>query len=130
MKTKTIKQSVIINTSPHEVFEIIMDSKKHSELTNSNAIISRKTGGKFEVYDGYIEGINIEIVSDKKIVQNWRGEEECWPKGHYSKITIELKEVKEGTRLEFTQEDMPEECYDNFYQGWYDNYWKPMQEMF
>ncbi|MES0342202.1 MAG: SRPBCC domain-containing protein [Candidatus Humimicrobiaceae bacterium] len=121
---------MIISTTPHMVFETLMDSEKHSELTGSNANISRETGGSFEVWDGYIEGNNIDIVPDKKIVQNWLGEEECWPKGHYSVITIELEEVKDGTRLDFTQEDMPADCYDNFYKGWYDNYWNPMQEIF
>ena len=130
MKTKTIEQSVIINATPHQVFETLMDSEKHSELTGSDANISREVGGSFEVWDGYIEGNNIEIIPGKKIVQNWRGEEECWPEGHYSIITIELAEVEGGTRLDFTQEDMPEDCYDNFYKGWYDNYWNPMQEIF
>ena len=129
MKTKTIKQSVVINATPHQVFETLMDSKKHSELTGSNARISREVEGGFEVWDGYIKGTNMEIVPDKKIVQNWRGEEECWPEGHYSIITIELEKVEDGTRLNFIQDDLPEDCYDNIYQGWYDNYWNPMQEI-
>lgn len=130
MKPKTIKQSVTIKASPHEVYEVLMDSKKHSKLTGSNAKMSRKIGGNFEVWDGFVEGTNIELVPDKKIVQNWRGEEKCWPDNHYSIVTFELEETDEGTRLDFTQEKMPEECYDNFYKGWYDNYWNPLQEMF
>jgi activator of HSP90 ATPase len=130
MKTKTIRQSVTIKATPHEVFEVLIDSEKHSRLTGSNAKISRRVGGSFEVWDGYIEGTNIEIIADKKIVQNWRGEEECWPKDHYSIVTFELEEVDGGTKLHFTQENMPQDCYDNFYQGWYDNYWDPLQEMF
>lgn len=76
VKTRTIKQTIIINGTPHQVFEILMDSEKHSELTGSNANINRKAGGSFEVWGGYIEGNNIEIMPDKKIVQDWRGEEE------------------------------------------------------
>jgi activator of HSP90 ATPase len=107
-----------------------MDSKKHSRLTGSNAKISRQVGGKFDVWDGFIEGTNREIIPDKKIVQEWRGEEECWPKEHYSIVTFELEEIDEGTKLSFTQEKIPEDCYQNFYQGWYDNYWNPLQKMF
>ena len=130
LKTKTINQSIIVNASPHEVYEVLMDSEKHSELTGSNAKISRETGGSFKVWDGYIEGKNIELVPDKKIVQSWRGEEKCWPQGHYSTITIQLEKEGDETRLDFIQEDMPEECYDNFFKGWYDNYWNPLQDMF
>ncbi len=107
MKTKTIKQSVMIDATPHQVFETLMDSEKHSELTGSNANISRETGGSFEVWDGYIEGNNIDIVPDKKIVQNWRGEEECRTKGPHSVNTNEPEEAKDSTRPDFTPEDMP-----------------------
>ncbi len=130
MKTKTINQEVTFNTSPHEVYEVLMDPVKHAELVNSNAEISQEVGGKFKIYDGYIEGKNIELVKDKKIVQDWKGDEDCWPEDHYSRITILLEEVDEGTWLVFTQKEMPEKCYANFYDGWFDNYWKPMQNMF
>jgi activator of HSP90 ATPase len=130
LKTKTINQSILVNTSPHEVYEVLMDPEKHSELTSSNVKISREIGGSFEIWDGYIEGKNIELIPDKKIVQSWRGEEKCWPPDHYSTITIQLEKEGDGTRLDFIQEDMPEECYDNFFKGWYDNYWNPLQDMF
>lgn len=130
MNTKTINQEVIISASPHEVYEVLMNSEKHAGLVNSNADIRPEAGRSFKIYDGYIEGKNIELIRDKKIVQDWRGDEECWPKDHYSRITIILEEAEEGTRLMFTQEKMPEECYDNFYDGWIDNYWKPLQAMF
>ncbi len=130
MKTKTINQEVKINASPHEVYEVLMNQEKHSRLIDSDADIDSKVGGRFKIYNGYIEGKNIELVKDRKIVQDWRGEEDCWPEDHYSRITILLEEISEGTRLVFTQEEMPEECYDNFYDGWFDNYWKPLQDMF
>ncbi len=131
MKTKTINQTVIItDAAPHDIYEIFMDSKKHAKLVNSTAKISRETGGGFEVFDGYIDGTNIELVNDRKIVQNWRGEEDCWPKDHYSKLTIILEKEKNGTRINLTQEGVPEECADDFDKGWYEFYWNPMQELF
>lgn len=73
MNTKTISQTVIITgASPHELYEIFMDEKKHAELINSTAKVSREIGGRFEIYDEYIDGTNIELVQDKKIVQNWQ----------------------------------------------------------
>lgn len=89
MKTKTIRQIVVFKASPHDVYEALMDSKKHSKFTGAKAIISREVGGKINAYDGYIEGVNVELVPDKKIVQKWRGSD--WPEGHYSTATFELE---------------------------------------
>jgi activator of HSP90 ATPase len=88
-----------------------MDSRKHSRFTDAKASISRRIGGKFTAYDGYIEGVNLELVPDKKIVQSWRGSD--WPEGHYSKATFALKKVEGGSQLNFTQTGVPEEQYDS-----------------
>ena len=127
METKTIRQSVTIKTSPHEIYEALMDSKKHSQFTGDKASISRKVGGKFSAYDGYAEGVNVELVPDEKIVQTWRAGD--WPAGHYSTVTFSIKEVNGGTRLSFTQSGVPAEQYDDVAQGWRDYYWTPMKEM-
>ncbi len=127
MKTKTIRQSVTFNTTAHEVYEAIMDSRKHSEFTGSQVSMSRKVGGKFSVYDGDIEGVNLELIPDQKIVQSWRYSD--WPEGHYSKTTFSLNEVGNVTHLTFTQTEVPEELHDDIYQGWHDYYWTPMKEM-
>jgi activator of HSP90 ATPase len=127
METKTIRQTVNLKSDPHDVYEALMDSKKHAKFTGGKASISRKVGGKFSTYDGYAEGVNIELTPDKKIVQTWRAED--WPEGHYSKVTISLNKVGGGTRLTFTQTGVPEEQYGDVFQGWQDYYWTPMKEM-
>ena len=127
METKTIKQSETFKASPHDVYEALMDSKKHAKFTGGKATISRKVGGKFTAYDGYAEGVNLELVPDKKIVQTWRADD--WPEGHYSKATFTLKEVAGSTNLTFTQTDVPEDQYDAVSGGWQDYYWMPMKEM-
>ena len=127
MKTKTIRQSVTFRTSPHVVYEMLMDSRKHARFTGETASISRKVGGKFTAYGGYISGVNLELVPDKKIGQSWRGSD--WPEGHFSRVTFSLKEVRGGTRLAFRQSGVPEEHYDSINQGWRDYYWKPMRKM-
>ena len=127
MRTKTIRQSVTFKASPHDVYEALMDSKKHSEFTASKVSISRKVGGKFSVYGGEIEGVNLVLVPNQKIVQSWRYSD--WPKGHYSQATFSLREISTGTRLTFTQTGVPEEFYNDIGQGWRDYYWGPMKEM-
>jgi activator of HSP90 ATPase len=126
METKTIKQSVTFKVGAHAVYELLMDSKKHSVLAGDEARISRKVGGKFNI-GGYIEGVNLELVPDEKIVQSWRYED--WPKGHFSKAVFSLEEQEGKTRLTFTQAGVPEEFYQDIKQGWIDYYWTPMKEI-
>lgn len=128
MKTKIIKQSALFKAAPHEVYEALMDSGKHSKFTGSKAEISQKIGGEFTAWDGYIMGTNVELVPDEKIVQSWRAEEEGWPEDHYSTVTITLKKESGGTRLAFIQEGVPEDCYEDIEQGWNDFYWKPLKK--
>ncbi len=127
MGMKTIRQSVTFKVSPHEVYEALMDSKKHSEFTGSEVQMNRNVGSEFSVYGGDIHGINLDLVPDQKIVQSWRYSD--WPESHYSKATFSLKEVPGGTRLTFSQTGVPEEFYDDISQGWHDYYWEPMKEM-
>ena len=126
METKNIKQTVTIKATPHEIYEALMDSRKHSKFTEGKASISRKVGGKFSISDGYIEGTNLELVPDEKIVQSWRASD--WQEGHYSKVTFKLSKVEKGTRLDFTQTGVPEDQYEDISQGWKDYYWEPMKE--
>jgi activator of HSP90 ATPase len=127
MQTKTIKQSVLFKSTPHEIYEMLMDPKKHSEFTGDKAKISRRVGGKFSVFGGYATGENLELVPDKKIVQTWRASD--WPSGHFSEVAFELEKSKTGAKLKFTQTRVPEDHCDDIKQGWVDYYWKPMKEM-
>jgi activator of HSP90 ATPase len=127
METKTIKQSVKFKASPHDVYEALMDAKKHAEFTGGKAIISRKVGGKFNVFDGYATGVNKVLEQDKKIVQTWRADD--WPEGHYSKAMFAFAKDDGGTKVTFTQTGVPDDQYEDVSQGWKDYYWKPMKQM-
>ncbi len=127
MKTRTIRQSVTIKATPHDVYEALMDSKKHSTLTGDKAVISREVGGKFSAFDEYAEGVNLELVPDKKILQTWRASD--WPEGISSKVTFALKAAAGGTQLTFLQTGVPEEFAGDVSQGWRDYYWAPLKEM-
>ena len=123
--SKPIHQTVTFKASPHEVYEALMDSKKHAAFTGGKARINRAVGGKFMAYDDYITGKNVELIPDQKIVQDWRAVD--WPEGYFSCVTFEFTAIPEGTRLDFTHVDLPEGTEEEFTQGWIDNYWEPMK---
>ncbi len=123
--SRVITQTVIFKASPHQVYEALMDSKKHAAFTGGTVRISREAGGEIMAYDDYITGKNIELVADEKIVQAWRAVD--WPEGYFSTVTFLLAPIPEGTRLDFTHADVPEGTEAEFEQGWIDNYWEPMK---
>ena len=123
---KVIRQKVIFKASPHEIYEMLMDSKKHAEFTGDDAEISRKVGGKITAYGGYIEGENLELAKDRKIVQKWRGSD--WLEGHYSTAAFELKPVEGGTQLIFVQTNVPDGQYEAISKGWTEHYWDKMKK--
>ena len=124
-----IRQRIVFGVSPHEVYEALMDSKRHSKFTGAKAVISRDIGGKISAYDGYIDGWNVELAPDKKIVQKWRASD--WPENHYSTAVFELKQTKTGgTALTFIQTGVPKDQVQDISDGWVENYWDKMKNMF
>ncbi|OGY79404.1 MAG: hypothetical protein A3B74_01015 [Candidatus Kerfeldbacteria bacterium RIFCSPHIGHO2_02_FULL_42_14] len=126
--SKNIRQTLTLPVTPHEVYEALMKSALHSQFTRSTARISAKVGGKISAYDGYIEGKNLELLSDKKIVQRWRASD--WDEEDSSVATFTLQKIKSGTKIIFTQTDVPDEHVQEIRQGWKDYYWKPLQKWF
>jgi activator of HSP90 ATPase len=124
MKTKTLHQSIVFAATPHELYDALMDSKKHSAFTGEKAKIGRRVGDPFSTWGDWATGVNVELVPDKKIVQQWRAAD--WPEGHHSTITFEFKKEGAGTRLDFTQTDIPESLYDDIAQGWQEWYWEKL----
>ncbi len=127
--TKTIEQTVTFNAAPHDVYEALIDSEKHSRFTGAKANISREVGGDFSAYDGALSGSILELVPDAKIVQTWRGSDEGWVPGHYSTATFTLEAVDGGTRLTFVQTGVPEQSFEQISQGWQTYYWAKMKEL-
>ena len=125
----TITQTVQIGASPEEVYDALMDSKKHAKVTGSPASVSRKVGGKFTAWDGYIFGRNLELVPGKKIVQEWATTE--WPEGYPpSRLEITLTKRAGGTELKMVHSRVPAQQKEEYAGGWRSFYWEPLGTYF
>src|SRR6185295_4316760 len=102
---RTIRQTATVwGATPRDIFEVLMDSKKHSALSGQKTTVSRKVGGKFKVGHD-LEGAHLALTKNKHIEQTWRANN--WPKVTYSKATFALAKVKGGTRISFRQSGVP-----------------------
>lgn len=127
METKSIKQTVTFDAPTQKVYDLIMDSRKHSAFTGSKVTMSKRIKGKFDVFDGYCHGYNIELIEGEKIVQAWHFQEEGWPEDHYSICTFHFKPEGDKTQLTFTQHGVPAHKVEDLKNGWKQFYWNPMK---
>jgi activator of HSP90 ATPase len=128
MRTKAIHQVVTIEAPPSEVYDSLMDSKRHSQLTGCTAKISRKVGGSFTAMES-LRGKNLELVPDRKIVQTWQCDYDGWPSNHFSTLTIRLKPAEGSTRLDLDQVGVPAQCVKGIREAWHKYYWRPLKKM-
>lgn len=124
--SKDIRQTVTFNAKPGVIFAALMDAKKHAAFTGAPAKIGAKPGQAFSCYGGYISGINLEVVTNKSIVQAWRGKD--WPKGAYSIASFTLASAKGGkTKLSFVHTGVPDSKAKGITAGWKSHYWEPLK---
>ena len=128
LDTTTIRQTVTFCASPEQVYEVIIDSKKHESLSGEKASISTEIGGAFTAWGEHISGFNLVLQPGRRIVQAWRAHD--WWADHYSIVTIDLCKVDGGTELRFSQVGVPPHRFDGHSRGWIETYWRPMQDLF
>ena len=129
MKTRIIKQRVIIPTDPFKVYRAYTNGEEHTEFTGSAATSDARIGGQFSAWDSYITGKYLELEPGKKIVQEWRSTDspEDYPA---SRLELRLRAVKEGTELTMIHSEVPESLADDIEKGWTDFYWEPLKAHF
>jgi activator of HSP90 ATPase len=123
------KISAIIPTTPNKIYRGWLSTKGHTAMTGSAARVSRKIGGRFTAWDGYIFGRTLELEPDQHIVQAWRTSE--FPaEAPDSRLEVFLEKVKNGTRVTLTHIGLPSGSAAAYKQGWKDFYFTPMKKYF
>ncbi|MGO9640550.1 MAG: SRPBCC domain-containing protein [Candidatus Acidiferrales bacterium] len=127
MTTKPIQQSVRFPAPTEELFEIYVDSRKHSEATGGPAKISRKAGEKFTAFGGQLRGHNLLIVPNRVIVQAWRAEH--WPDSDPDSILIlTFSKAPGGGQVDLVHVNVPSHDHKGVSQGWPAYYRKPWKK--
>lgn len=120
---KTIKHKVKFRASPDQVYRFLTDNKKHTLMTGEKAEISQKVGGKFSVRAGFVNGINVDMVPGKHLVQAWRNKN--FPEGIFSMAAFQLtKTAHGGTELVLTHRGVPKQLIPDVERDWREIYWE------
>lgn len=122
----TIKQTYEMNATPEEVFEALVNPEIIQDWSGDEAKMSADVGAKFSLWGGQMFGINLEVVKNKKIVQEWCYDQ--WEKP--SKVTFTIKAKGKLSIVELLHEDVPEKSVNSITDGWSSYYLGAMQDMF
>ncbi|QEH41962.1 SRPBCC domain-containing protein [Chitinophaga sp. XS-30] len=115
---KDYKKHYVIPAPPEDVFRALTLPATIQLWSGEKAVMSATPGTEFSLWDGSIEGMNLEFEEDRKIVQQWYfGEQE-----EASIVTIILHPHKKGTSAELRHSNIPDEDYDNITEGWNEAY--------
>jgi uncharacterized protein YndB with AHSA1/START domain len=121
-----IQQTYEMNASPEEVFKALVDSEIIQDWSGDEAKMSGEVGGKWSLWGGQMFGTNLEVVKNKKLVQEWCYDQWDQP----SRVTFTLKAKGKKTVVELLHEDVPQKSLNSISDGWGAYYLGAIQEMF
>lgn len=121
--------SICITADPGEVFAALTNPFQIELWSGYPAEMKAEAGFEFSLWEGDICGVNLEVVPNRLLKQEWFfGETE-----HPSIVTLRLKKEGEETRVELSHTNIPEEVYEEITEGWREYYLgsiKGMLEMY
>ena len=124
----SLHDEVVVKASPQRIYELLLDSKQFTAFTGAPAQIDPAAGGAFSTFGKLIEGRNIELVANQRIVQAWRPA--SWDPGVYSVVRFELKPHGSETTIVLDHTGFPEGDFKHLEWGWEHHYWAPMKKHF
>jgi activator of HSP90 ATPase len=134
---ESIHQEVLFNAAPNRVYDALTDASQFQRVQSFSAsmksvdvsphpvVISREAGGAFSLFGDYIIGRQIELVTNRRIVQAWRVA--AWSPGIFSVARFELEEQGPSTKLVFDHIGFPAGTAEHLAAGWRGNYWEPLE---
>lgn len=122
----TIQQSVRFRTSPQALYDLYVDSKKHSRATGGPARITGKVGRKFTAFGGQLEGRTLFLARGKQIVQLWRASH--WRKQDWSILVLNFSKVAGGSQVDLVHIAVPQYDQKGVRKGWPKYYWRPWKK--
>ncbi|KKR30768.1 MAG: hypothetical protein UT61_C0002G0012 [Candidatus Woesebacteria bacterium GW2011_GWA1_39_8] len=118
-RSRSIKKEYHIWVPQSEVWNALVNPETIQKWGEGKANMSEKVGVKFSLWDGQIHGTNLEVIPQKKLVQEWYSSDDP---DHVTKVTFTLTHKDGCTALYLKHEGVREKNYDSIDKGWDDYY--------
>ncbi|WP_346860247.1 SRPBCC domain-containing protein [uncultured Draconibacterium sp.] len=123
---KQIKRYYTLGAEPKDVYNSLTNKRMLEIWTGEEVLMEIEPNTEFSLWGGSISGVNLEFEENKKIVQKWFfGEEE-----ENSIVTIKIHPHKKGCSVELLHTNIPDEAYENISEGWDEDYFGAISELF
>ena len=120
------KKYYTIPATPEEIYLALTNPLSIKLWSGAEAEMSAEPESEFSLFDGEVQGKNLEFEENKKIVQQWYFDVQVEP----SIVTIKLHEHPKGASVELLHTNIPNESYDEFVDGWNTSYFGELLEFF
>ena len=129
----SIHQESVIDAKPLEVYSFLTDGETFATATGKGARLENCEGSAFSLFDGRVEGRQIELVPGEWVVQAWRfgdAHPDAWNPGVYSIVRFTLTAAGDRTRFVVDHDAIPAEWHDHIETGYPIFYQEPMTRYF
>lgn len=130
MKSKTIKVTVILPATPHDVFEALTESRIIKRWSGQRGNVEPKIGGTMEMFDGWVKGKVLDYNPRRILSYSWKPQD--WSDDvAESIVSYRLKKSAKGTTVELQHRGFPNDSEaQNHKDGWHEFVFDPLKEYF
>lgn len=115
---KTFKKRFRINAEPSDIYAALTNPYTIELWSGYPALMSTEPGTEFSLWDGDITGINMEFITDKKIVQEWYFGDQP----EKSVVTITINGDGGSSEVTVEQTNIPDDEFMGITEGWREYY--------
>ena len=123
---KTFKKTYRINAEPADIYAALTNPYTIELWTGYKAVMSEEPGSEFSLWEGDIEGKNLEFIKDKKVVQEWYFGDQ----NEKSIVTITIKSENTNSVISVEHTNIPDDEYDGIAEGWDEYYFGAIRTFF
>jgi activator of HSP90 ATPase len=125
--TFDLKFEYTLLTDLKQVMELLTNPKLIRAWSGGKAVLEKKEGGTFTMFDGWVTGKVLKI-SENELAYTWYVPE--WgADAAPSEVHYKLVKEKEGTKVMLEHKGLPsEEEMQEHLSGWTDHFFEPMEE--
>ena len=127
-KDEFVKE-IELPASAHAIYKAWLNGPEHSEMIGGGATGKPVVNAEFTAWDGYIWGKNMELDTDKRILQTWRTTEFS-ESDEDSMLEVLLKDMGDTCLLTLKHWNIPEGQGNSYFTGWDEHYFEPMKAYF
>jgi activator of HSP90 ATPase len=121
---KDLKLYFKLKASPADVYNALTNRIMIEIWSGEKAEFVAQPDTEFSMFDGSITGRNLAFEMDKKIDQLWFFDEQ------EVRVMIKVHPDKKLSNLEVVMYDLPDEAYDNMKEGWQEDIFAALAELF